>query len=267
MKSSLQQQLSTLSGRQPKHKFASLSKSPSLIYTQEVAKGLGMEEVYDVGNNGILSLCKLDGCFEPFRETLFGAKYKEIDRDFESKEFNEELDSLLSRFLRLLSPYFMLRPAHKALEWLIRRFRVWRFNVEEVMECILPYHETNLFVRMVQMCYIYETKWEFLETIRKSSSPLSRQNLVESCYKDDSLLSFVVEAARNAVKECPNNHSTYVSFYTVLILEMFSRYNVRDNKLRIVLPLVFEALKSKSLDFRVRFPLFFSFLLNINIFL
>lgn len=53
-----------------------------------------------------------------------------------------------------MSPYFMLKPAGKALEWLIRRFRINEYNVDAVMQAILPYHETALFVTMVSILQI-----------------------------------------------------------------------------------------------------------------
>ena len=48
----------------------------------------------------------------------------------------------------------MLKPAGKALEWLIRRFRINEYNVDAVMLAILPYHETALFVTMVSILQI-----------------------------------------------------------------------------------------------------------------
>lgn len=48
----------------------------------------------------------------------------------------------------------MLKPAGKALEWLIRRFRINEYNVDAVMQAILPYHETALFVTMVSILQI-----------------------------------------------------------------------------------------------------------------
>jgi hypothetical protein len=59
------------------------------------------------------------------------------------------LDASIDAFLTHLSPYFLLKPAGKAIEWLIRRFRINEFNIESVIACILPYHETKAFVAMV----------------------------------------------------------------------------------------------------------------------
>ena len=42
------------------------------------------------------------------------------------------------------------RAAHKALEFLIRRFEIHKYNVAAVLGCILPYHSTRWSVRMVR---------------------------------------------------------------------------------------------------------------------
>lgn len=36
---------------------------------------------------------------------------------------NQELDSVIESFLSLVGPRLLLKPAVKAVEWLIRRFR------------------------------------------------------------------------------------------------------------------------------------------------
>lgn len=69
----------------------------------------------------------------------------------QTPEENAKLDASIAAFLRQLSPYFLLKPAAKAMEWLIRRFRVQDFNVEAVLACIFPYHETKLFAQMVSL--------------------------------------------------------------------------------------------------------------------
>jgi hypothetical protein len=48
----------------------------------------------------------------------------------------------------------MLKPSGKALEWLIRRFRIHEYNVDAIIRAIIPYHETALFVTMVSILEI-----------------------------------------------------------------------------------------------------------------
>lgn len=64
---------------------------------------------------------------------------------------NKILDHQLQSFFRYLSPVFQIPAAHKSFEWLIRRFLVHENNVEEILRCVLPYHDTRLFVKVAQV--------------------------------------------------------------------------------------------------------------------
>lgn len=59
--------------------------------------------------------------FEEFQETLFSEASLTLERSVQSKEVNQKLDKNISLFLTRLSPYFLLKPALKCLEWLIHR--------------------------------------------------------------------------------------------------------------------------------------------------
>lgn len=74
-----------------------------------------------LGLSGLEELKKLNPQFCIFEETLFDLTSKSFERSVESKEANDKLDCQIKTFLILLSPYFLLKPAHKALEWLINR--------------------------------------------------------------------------------------------------------------------------------------------------
>ncbi len=71
---------------------------------------------------GYDQLCRLDARFEPFRSTLFSRAGLSVVREQQSAENNAKLDASMTSFLELLSSYFLLAPAFKALEYLIRRY-------------------------------------------------------------------------------------------------------------------------------------------------
>ena len=67
-------------------------------------------------------------------------------------------------------------------------------NVEQIMECILPYHETKQFVQVVQTLALVDgTRWTFLRPIQDSNVHLGRTLLVRRCAKDHSLLPFICD--------------------------------------------------------------------------
>lgn len=63
----------------------------------------------------------IDPAFSEFQETLFNQASLTLERSVQSKEVNKKLDKSISLFLTRLSPYFLLKPALKCIEWLIHR--------------------------------------------------------------------------------------------------------------------------------------------------
>ena len=71
---------------------------------------------------GLDQLCALDSRFHVYRRTLFAAAAAG-DRDANTADVNQQLDSAIAGFCAVLSSYFLLAPAFKALEWLVRKYR------------------------------------------------------------------------------------------------------------------------------------------------
>ena len=68
-----------------------------------------------------------------------------------TKEENAKIDESITKCFRLLGPYFLLPATHKFLEFLIRIYKINEFNHDVVLLAMLPFHETNVFVRMLQL--------------------------------------------------------------------------------------------------------------------
>lgn len=126
----------------------------------------------------------LDSGFEEFERVLFSDTSLTFERSIQTKEVNDSLNQTIRRFLIRLSPYFLLSPAHKALEWLVHRYErkhmffletnsinfILRFfihfyNIDDLIRCILPYHEHNYFTRAIQMLRFSDKNgaWTWLE--------------------------------------------------------------------------------------------------------
>jgi U3 small nucleolar RNA-associated protein 10 len=76
---------------------------------------------------GLEDLARMDRRFEAYRKTLFSQESLKLDRELQSRELNEKLNGSISTFLRMLSNYIMLKPAHQILEYLIRRYKFVTF--------------------------------------------------------------------------------------------------------------------------------------------
>lgn len=65
-------------------------------------------------------------------------------------------------------------------------------NVTALIKCILPYHETALFARVMRLCKLGE-EWLFLHNVKKYKSQMDRATLVQNCLQDSHLLTFICE--------------------------------------------------------------------------
>ncbi|CDS10813.1 hypothetical protein LRAMOSA11299 [Lichtheimia ramosa] len=218
---------------------------PSLLFNSREAADYDLETIYSIAHNGIMELTILDEKFGPFEKTLFSESMKSVDRVLQTPEENAKLDASIAAFLRQLSPYFLLKPAAKAMEWLIRRFRVQDFNVEAVLACIFPYHETKLFAQMVSLLDIKEnTSWAFLLPIKKSGTPLDRSLLVKRIDKNRLVLDFVC----NTVSKTTVPFKTLYSFYAATITEYINTtYRVGENIVTALLPHIFDGFRAHDI--------------------
>lgn len=73
---------------------------------------------------GWQQLCVLDARFEPFGKSLFAAGgAAPAGRDQLTPDAAARLDASVASFCLLLSDYFLLPPAFKALEYLVHRYK------------------------------------------------------------------------------------------------------------------------------------------------
>ncbi|KAI1320098.1 HEAT repeat-containing protein 1 [Mortierella claussenii] len=219
----------------------------SFLFDSKQAADYDIDTIFSIGANGIAELKQLDEKFAPFEQTLFSESMKSVDRVLQTNEDNAKLDESIALFLRQLSPYFLLKPSGKALEWLIRRFRINEFNIDAIMHSILPYHETALFVTMVSILQIEESsRWMFLRPIRKSKQPLDRTLLIQNMLKDRSLVEFVCETVLQSVTRRAS-FKTLVSFYAAVMLQYISTLPIiTDETLTAVFPYILEGLRAKG---------------------
>jgi U3 small nucleolar RNA-associated protein 10 len=95
----------------------------SLLFEPKIAASQSFENVYLICYEGYRSLCVLDPRFVQFSTSLFSEQSKVEDRTQMNKDENKKLNAVLEAFLTLVGPRLLLKPAQKAVEWLVRRFR------------------------------------------------------------------------------------------------------------------------------------------------
>ena len=97
--------------------------SKSLLFDPQHAATQDFELVFQVCFEGFQDLCQLDPRFTKFTHSLFSEQSKHEDRAQMTTTQNGQLDVVLEDFMTLVGGKLSLKPALKAMEWLVRRFR------------------------------------------------------------------------------------------------------------------------------------------------
>uniref|UniRef100_A0AAR2J937 HEAT repeat-containing protein 1 n=1 Tax=Pygocentrus nattereri TaxID=42514 RepID=A0AAR2J937_PYGNA len=233
----------------------------SLLFDPKHAATLDKDNFYALGCTGLEELLGIEPAFAEFQETLFGAASVHLERGVQSKEVNQKLDKSISLFLTRLSPYFLLKPALKCLEWLIHRFHIHLYNQDSLIACVLPYHDTKLFVRVIQLLKIDDPthKWHWLHGLQKPGVPLARGTLLTHCYKDLDFMDFICTMVTKSVKaysafvrdgRCAQLRVVF-SFYAAAIVPALEAVEkVTDSIVAKLLPYVQLGLKSELVDYK-----------------
>jgi len=225
---------------QPSLRQVDSKKRPSLLFSAEEAAELDVERVFDIGINGLEELVKLDIRFADYEKNLFTEGCLSYERSVQTADQLRALDNTISDFLRLLTPYVMLQAASKCLEWLIRVFRINSYNIDELLECVLPYHETVLFARIIQLLPLKDKAsfWHWLRPSQKANVPLSRFTLIQHCISVPAFLSFVCNMVDHS------DHKSVVAFYCSTLIGVTDSAGVREELVVMVIPHLINGLKS-----------------------
>ena len=97
--------------------------SQSLLFNAPVAAAQDFDTIFWICNEGFQELCRLDSRFADFAQSIFSEQSKQADRTQMTALQNSQLDQNLENFLRMVCGKLLLKPALKAVEWLVRRFR------------------------------------------------------------------------------------------------------------------------------------------------
>eukprot|EP00736_Rhodelphis_marinus_P010283 Rmarinus@m.12792 len=250
MSSALARQLQALGdgGVHAARELGAPKKRASILFDARQAATVDRETIFSLAESGLLELQKVDARFGEYQTNLFSPTEREKDRELATPEENEKINKLLKEFLGLLQGYFLLRPAHKCFEYLLRGYQVHELNIDDVLECVLPYHETPLFARVVQLIPLQRAqRWAFLQPVQKTGMPLTRSDLITRALSDFSILAFVsdmgLRAAGRGGAGCGRAGLSFSS--TVLVEAVLKTKRLEKNLLEMVLPFAVEGANSE----------------------
>ncbi|XP_071405700.1 HEAT repeat-containing protein 1 [Pithys albifrons albifrons] len=256
---SLAEQLKRLALPETDPSLLDRSEAASLLFTCRDAATIDRDTFFAIGCTGLEELMGIDPSFEQFQSSLFSYTSKGLERSVQTKAINQQLNKNISLFLIHLSPYFMLKPAQKCLEWLIHRFHIHLYNEDSLIGCVLPYHETNLFVRVIQLLNIKSPthKWHWMDPIRKPGVPLARGTVITHCYKDLNFMDFICRLVAKSVKvfsESPGNSAQLrvllVFYASTIVSALGAAEKITDTIVSKLLPYIQKGLKSSIQDYR-----------------
>uniref|UniRef100_A0A673YEQ4 HEAT repeat-containing protein 1 n=1 Tax=Salmo trutta TaxID=8032 RepID=A0A673YEQ4_SALTR len=231
----------------------------SLLFDPKDASSMDRSTFFALGCTGLEELLGIEPAFSEFQETLFSQASVDMERSVQSKEVNKKLDAGISLFLTRLSPYFLLKPAQKCIEWLVHRFHIHLYNVDTLLACALPYHETKVFVRVIQLFKLKDptNRWNWLERLQKPGVPLARGTLITHCYKDLGFMDFICTLVTKSIKgysghsgNCAQLRVIFSFYASTIVPALDAVEKVSDTIISKLLPYVQKGLKSSLTDYK-----------------
>ncbi|XP_055746724.1 HEAT repeat-containing protein 1 isoform X1 [Salvelinus fontinalis] len=231
----------------------------SLLFDPKDASSMDRSTFFALGCTGLEELLGIEPAFSEFQETLFSQASVGMERSVQSKEVNKKLDEGISLFLTRLSPYFLLKPAQKCIEWLVHRFHIHLYNVDTLLACALPYHETKVFVRVIQLFRLKDptNRWNWLEGLQKPGVPLARGTLITHCYKDLGFMDFICTLVTKSIKgysghsgNCAQLRVIFSFYASTIVPALDAVEKVSDTIISKLLPYVQKGLKSSLTDYK-----------------
>lgn len=229
-------------------------KRTSFLFDPKEASDIDNETIFALAQNGLEELKLVDSKFEAYEALLFNESSKNLDRGLQSQQVNDKLGSYIKDYLLFLSPYILLKPSQKTLEWLIRRYQVHLYNVDDMLACVFPYHQSNLFARVVQLLNITNTKWSWLSPVQKSGSPLPHSTIIQHCISNRAFLSFLSGILFYIEGKNKNGYSglkTFSGFYASTVVGVVDCIDrISEDILSLLLSQIIHCLKSHMSDLK-----------------
>ncbi|EPS41293.1 hypothetical protein H072_4850 [Dactylellina haptotyla CBS 200.50] len=239
--------------------------SVSLLFTPEHAATQDFDTIYSICYEGFEELCSLDRRFAVFERSLFSEQSVTVDRDVLSKQDNEKLDENVNAFLGLLGAWALVKSGVKALEWLVRRFRVHYHNGSLLILTFLPYHQHPFFLRLLSILpQPLPDAFKFLTSYRKAiGTPIARSVLIQSLTTRPVVLEIVAKHVIS-IMSAGYGHATLARFWSALSVETLSAMLDRtvtksrtgvteDDVARQMLPIIADSLQAgkKMSEFQI----------------
>ncbi|OBT53638.1 hypothetical protein VE04_06303 [Pseudogymnoascus sp. 24MN13] len=225
MATSLAAQLSQIAATSTKSldlKAQKAAHSKSLIFEPRIAASQSFDSLYTLCHEGFQELCLLDGRFMDFQRSIFGEQSLQQDRTQMTAAENAELDKRLEAFLGLVGARLRLNPAIKAVEWLVRRFRIHEYNTAFLLTTFLPYHTLPEFTTLLSILpQNLPAQYRFLHPYVRSLTHPPRHAIVFAATNDPTL-STLLNSYVVRICNARQNYPALLSFWAGVMTEAVS---------------------------------------------
>lgn len=245
---SLERQLKRLKTPQTEA-FRQTKYRVSFLYDKKEAAAIDFDTHLRVATKGFKKLAKLNPDLIKY-QCLFDKQCSEIDRTVLQQDENDQLSETVRKFMHnSLVPYFMLNDCHETLEFLIYKYQIQTYQVDDFLCSILPYHETRLFARALQVIdsnYLDSSLWGWLEPYKKEGLPIPKERILAVLAHRQKLPLVallgdkLIEVNRDSKKA-----GIFTSFYTTTMMCILDRD--LDEKFYVsFMPHVYKAIKKST---------------------
>ncbi|KAI9454082.1 hypothetical protein F5148DRAFT_1378333 [Russula earlei] len=222
----------------------------SYLFTGREADKHDLESIHALAWNAFVQYSRWNPAIQKYESILFSDAAKGLDRTLLPPSEAKELDGNISSFLRLLGKDLMEMPTGRILEWLVRRFRINEFNVEDVLSLFLPYHDSPHFAKMVTILHVKpDTPWGFVNAYKSAAKSLPRTALVMEMLRnvavaraktlDDASLVFLLPAMLEPLQEsaiCADAFTKDIVLSSYVLLSALSqKCTLQSSAIKVIL--------------------------------
>lgn len=245
---SLERQLKRLKTPQTEA-FRQVRYKPSFLYDKKEAAAIDFDTHLRVATKGFKRLMKLHPDLEKY-QYLFDKQCHEIDRTVLQQDENEQLSESIRKFMHnSIVPYFMLNDCHETLEFLLYKYQIHSYQVNDFLCAILPYHETRLFARALQVIDLESADsqlWGWLEPYKKEGLPVPKDRILTVLSQRQKLpLVALLGDKLIEINRDSNKAGVYTSFYTTTMMCIFDR-DLDENFYVSFMPHIYKAIKKSN---------------------
>lgn len=223
----------------------------SFLFDIQEAAHIDVGTLYSLAQSGINDISSLTPQITKFIETLFSPSSKTFNRFTQTSDELKQVDNDLAEILFILCPQFLHPSCHRILEYLIRVYDIHIYQRENIIEGLLPYIESPLFVRFAQLLNLESHPiYSFLDPRVRKGNLLQRDLLIAEIAKSSKLLERICSYSLLAISKLTANRQYYSSFISILVIELSDNKDLKNNlkpeHMRILLKYVADVLKNEK---------------------